>query len=82
MRRYLPFSVRVLTLCVRPQVSTMSKCISMEEEEREERKKEEAKFECSIESLKSQKNLAAIVSGMKLHAEHAGIQADKTESRQ
>ena len=58
----------------------MSKCISQEEEEREERKKEEAKFERSIESLKSQKNIAAIVSGMKLHATHAGIQEKACEA--
>ena len=46
----------------------------MSKTEEQKRKKEEAKFERSIESLKSQKNLAAIVSGMKLHAMHAGIQ--------
>ena len=81
MRRFLPFSVRVLTLCVRAQVSTMSKCISMEEE-REERLKEEVKFDRSIESLASQNNIAAIVSGMKLHATHAGIQEKACEAFQ
>ena len=59
----------------------MSKCISKEEEEREERLKEEkVKFERSIESLKSQKDIAAIVSGMKLHTTHAGIQEKAGEA--
>ena len=80
MRRFLPFSGRVLTLCVRAQVSTMSKCISKEEEEREESKEEQAKFGRSIESLASQKNIAAIVSGMKSHAMHAGIQEKACEA--
>ena len=42
--------------------------------EEDKRFKDPHEFERNIEALKAQKNFAAIVSGMKFHAMHAGIQ--------